>query len=66
MKRLQLEDLSKQLGYSKTLISMVLNGVSRLLVKRIEPRKVDGKGDRRKCATAHQEEKQHPQSADMD
>lgn len=26
MKRLQLEDLSKQLGYSKTLISMVLNG----------------------------------------
>lgn len=26
MKRLQLEDISKQLGYSKTLISMVLNG----------------------------------------
>jgi LacI family transcriptional regulator len=26
MKRLQLEDLSQQLGYSKTLISMVLNG----------------------------------------
>ena len=26
MKRLQLEDLSKQLGFSKTLISMVLNG----------------------------------------
>jgi LacI family transcriptional regulator len=26
MKRLQLEDLSKKLGYSKTLISMVLNG----------------------------------------
>ncbi len=26
MKRLQLEDLAKQLGYSKTLISMVLNG----------------------------------------
>jgi len=26
MKRLQLDDLSKQLGYSKTLISMVLNG----------------------------------------
>src|SRR6185369_3798139 len=26
MKKLQLEDLSKQLGYSKTLISMVLNG----------------------------------------
>ena len=26
MKRLQLEDLSRQLGYSKTLISMVLNG----------------------------------------
>jgi LacI family transcriptional regulator len=26
MKRLQLEDLSRELGYSKTLISMVLNG----------------------------------------
>src|SRR3954471_3078105 len=26
MRRLQLEDLSKKLGYSKTLISMVLNG----------------------------------------
>jgi LacI family transcriptional regulator len=26
MRRLQLEDISKQLGYSKTLISMVLNG----------------------------------------
>ena len=26
MKRLQLEDISRQLGYSKTLISMVLNG----------------------------------------